>query len=126
MDELTAMAHRELMTLSPARMRRRYKSVEAFEAAIERIDVVGGKGLRHGPALLGALAMHPYSDDLHLETADGDYYVVAANTVEMDAEDMPWAPLIEDGRLGVDDVAEVLELMIIETANSPDAAQFAD
>lgn len=112
-----ASAHRALMRLAPERMSRRYKSPEAFEEAVERIDLINGP-VRLGPALLGALAVYSFDDAVYLYGGYEDLYLAAATAVELDSYDMRWQPLIDDKRLSVDDIASVLELMLIEAAEA--------
>lgn len=125
MDEPTAMAHRALLKLNPGRMRR-YVTLDAFAAALERIDVDEGRNMRPGVLLLAALAIHSYEDSLHLEAENGDYYLIAASVAELNSWDTPWEAMIDDGRVSVDGIAEVLELMIIETAESSNALSLDD
>lgn len=106
------------MTRGAIQRMQRYRSLEIFATALGQIDLSEGRNLRPRPLLLGALAIHSYADNLLDYVRPREPYLAAGAAVEIDAEDSAWESMIEDGRLGIDEIAEVLELMIIDSATA--------
>lgn len=106
------------MTRGAIQRMQRYRSLEIFATALGQIDLSEGRNLRPRPLLLGALAIHSYADNLLDYVRPREPYLAAGSAVEIDAEDLAWESMIEDGRLGIDEIAEVLELMIIDSATA--------